>query len=517
MYSFSQALQRAALVNGNGIATRYEGRDLTWNETLDRVRRMAAALASLGIREGDRVALIGGNSDSFFQALYAVIWAGGIAVPINTRLAAPEVAYCLNDSGSRILLVDEEYWHRVPAIRDTLDTVEKIVPIGGSEETGPALEELARGCQPADDRGRGGSDIAALYYTGGTTGRAKGVILTHEGILVNVLQWALALGVTNRDVILIVAPMFHLVGGLNAIAATMLAATACLVRRFDVPAILTEITESRVTKTALVPVMVDAIINHPQTLQADLSSLRRISYGGAPMTEAGLKRALRALPDVRFSQIYGQTEGGPNISILEHQYHVLEGPNAGRLRSAGKPMPGTMVAILDEEDRPVPRGQIGEICVRGLTISPGYWNQPEETARAKRNGWLHTGDAGYFDEEGFLYIVDRLKDMIITGGENVYSAEVENVISLHEAVEQCVVIGIPNERWGEQIHAIVRLRQGHACTEEELVAHCREHLAGSKCVRSVEFRAEPFPLSGANKVLKRELREPYWRGRDRGV
>src|SRR5690606_29189965 len=238
---------------------------------------------------------------------------------------------------------------------------------------------------------------------------------------------------------------------------------------------------------------------------------------GAPMTEAGLGGALRALPGVRFCQIYGQTEGGPNISILHHEYHVLEGPNAGKLRSAGQPMPGTIVAILDEEDRPVPQGEVGEICVRGLTISPGYWNQPEETAKAQRNGWLHTGDAGYFDEDGFLYIVDRLKDMIITGGENVYSAEVENVVSLHEAVAECVVIGIPNERWGEQIHAIVRLKEGHTCTEEELMAHCRKHLAGYKCVRSVEFRSEPFPLSGANKILKRELRARYWRDRERNV
>lgn len=508
---------RAALVNGKGVATRYEGRELTWNETLDRVRRVAAALLSLGVREGDRVALIGGNSDTLLHCLFGVTWAGGVAVPVNTRLAAPEIAYCLNDSGSRILLVDDDYWHYVPEIRNSLTTVERIVPISGNPEGTANLTELASSLDPAEDRGRGGSDIAALYYTGGTTGRAKGVILTHEGFIVNVLQWALSIGVTHRDVILIVAPMFHLVGGLNAVAAVLLAASACLVRRFDVPTILREIDACQVTKAALVPVMVDAIVNHPDTARANLASLQRISYGGAPMTEAGLRRALRALPGVRFCQIYGQTEGGPNISILHHEYHVLEGPNAGKLRSAGQPMPGTIVAILDEEDRPVPQGEVGEICVRGLTISPGYWNQPEETAKAQRNGWLHTGDAGYFDEDGFLYIVDRLKDMIITGGENVYSAEVENVVSLHEAVAECVVIGIPNERWGEQIHAIVRLKEGHTCTEEELMAHCRKHLAGYKCVRSVEFRSEPFPLSGANKILKRELRARYWRDRERNV
>jgi long-chain acyl-CoA synthetase len=261
--------------------------------------------------------------------------------------------------------------------------------------------------------------------------------------------------------------------------------------------------------------MLDGIVNYLTDSKTELPTLRKITYGGAPMTESSLKRALQALPHTKFFQVYGQTEGGPNISVLNPEYHVLSGEHANKLRSAGHPIPGTDVLILDPEGLPLPANEVGEICVRGLTISPGYWNLPDETSEAHRGGCLHTGDAGYLDEEGFLFIVDRIKDMIITGGENVYSAEVENVICMHPAVAECAVVGIPSERWGESIHAIVRLREGESTTEEELMAHCRQYLAGFKCARSVDFRQEPFPVSGAGKVLKRELRAPYWKGHER--
>ncbi len=511
MYSLSQALRRAALVNPGGIATRFEGSQLTWAQTLERVRKLASALVQAGLAEGDRVAILGSNSDAYFQSLFAIPWAGGVVVPINSRLAPPEIAFCLNDSGCRMLLVDDTFVEMVPQFLDSLQTVEKIFSLGNSASTAdiPSLDALANASQPAKDRGRGGDDIAALYYTGGTTGRSKGVILRHHDYLVNVLQWAIALTLGRQDIFLIVAPMFHLVGGLNALAATMLAAGTCIVRQFNVAELVKLMNEVGVSKAALVPVMVDGIVNHLVETGQQLTSLRIISYGGAPMTETSLRRALQALPHTRFFQVYGQTEGGPNISVLNHEYHVLEGQHADKLRSAGQPVPGVDIVILDPAGSPLPTGAVGEICVRGLTISPGYWNLPEVTAETQRGGWLHTGDAGYLDEEGFLFIVDRIKDMIITGGENVYSAEVENVICMHPAVAECAVIGIPSERWGETIHAIVRLRPGQTTTEEEIIGLCRQHLAGFKCARSVEFRSQPFPLSGANKVLKRELRTQY--------
>jgi len=519
MYSLTQALSRAALVSRHRIASHYEGRKLTWAETLDSVRGIAAAVASTGISDNDRVAILGGNSDRYFQCLFAIPWAGGVAVPVNTRWAPAEIIYCLNDSGCRLLLVDDDFLDLIPEIRDSLETVEAIVSLGKAEASMeiPALDELINSCEPLDDQGRGGDDIAFLYYTGGTTGRSKGVIITHEHMLVNTLQWANATGPGRDDVLLIIAPMFHVAGGMNAIATAILAAGACFVKQFNPALLVDQIVSSGVTNAALLPVMVDGVINHLEATGTELPLLRTITYGGSPMPEATVRRVMEALPQARLHQVYGQSEGGPNVSILFPQYHVLEGENAGKLRSAGQPLPGTYVAIMDDKDSPLPAGEVGEICVRGLTISPGYWNLPDETAEALRGGWLHTGDAGYLDEDGFLYIVDRVKDMIITGGENVYSAEVENVLCKHPAVAECAVIGIPSERWGEQIHAIVRLREGESTDEEALMKHCRQYLGGFKCIRSVDFREEPFPVSGAAKVLKRELREPYWKDHKRKV
>jgi long-chain acyl-CoA synthetase len=336
-------------------------------------------------------------------------------------------------------------------------------------------------------------------------------------MLVNTLQWAKATGSVEDDVFLIIAPMFHIAGGMNAIAAVMLAAGACFMQKFDPAEVVNQITLGGVTNAAFVAVMVDAIVNQLESTGEELPRLRMITYGGSPMSQTVLKRAMKALPHTRLYQVYGQTEGGPNISILGPQYHVLEGDLAGKLGSAGQPIFGTYVEIMDEDGTPLPAGQTGEICVRGLSISPGYWNLPEVTAEAQRGGWLHTGDAGYLDEDGFLYVIDRVKDMIITGGENVYSAEVENVICLHPAVLECAVIGIPSDRWGETIHAIVRLRKGQSVDEEVLIAHCRQYLGGFKCIRSVDFREEPFPISGAAKILKRELRKPYWQNYERKV
>lgn len=519
MYSFSNALERAALVNRNGTATSFRGRRTTWGETLDRVRRIAGVLVDSGVVDGDRVAMLGVNSDTLYQCLFAATWAGGVAIPINMRLAAPEIAECLNDAKCKVLLLDEAFLSLVPEIRRAAPSVARIVCLGAADESlqVPALEQRIAEREPIDDCGRGGDDLAALYYTGGTTGRAKGVMITHEGMIVNVLQWVTAVGVKPSDVLLVIAPLFHLVGGLNAMVAAVLAAQAVMVEKFDPPEVVRIIREAGVTKAAMVPVMIEAIVAWLDANPTDLSTLRKISYGGAPMTEAGLRRTLRAFPDTRFYQIYGQTEGGPNISMLPPEYHVLEGEHSGRLRSAGQAIPGTVITILDSEDRPLPAGAVGEIAVRGLTISPGYWKLPDVTAEANRGGWLHTGDMGYVDEDGFIYIVDRLKDMIITGGENVYSAEVENVVGAHPAVAQCVVIGIPSEQWGEQVHAIVRLNAGMQATEEDIIAHCRKSLGGFKCVRSVEFRDEPFPVSGANKILKRELRAEYWKDHERSV
>jgi long-chain acyl-CoA synthetase len=519
MYSCSQAIRRAAMVNGNGIASRYQGRLMTWAATLERVQGIAGALVRLGVEPGDRVAILAANSDLYLQLLFAIPFAGGVVVPINTRLSPEEIAYCLDDSGSRLLIADDAFLGVALELRCHLNTVERVVYAGNEAARGDCtrLENVLADCAPAADAGRAGSDLFALYYTGGTTGRSKGVMLTHEGIITNTLQWAFEIGVGRDDVLLIVAPMFHLVGGLNSIAAAVLAAGVCVMPRFEPRAVLHTIATERVTKAALVPTMMNAIVNDPEIGAFDLSSLQRISYGGSPISEPLLRRTLEVMPHVKLYQVYGQTEGGPNIAVLKPQYHQVAADGPGRLSSAGQPIVGTEVGILDEDDNLVAAGCVGEIGVRGLTVSPGYWKLPEETSWVNRGGWLHTGDAGYLDEDGFLYIVDRIKDMIITGGENVYSQEVENVLYTHPAVAECAVFGIPDERWGERVHAVVRLREGFSADGEELIAYCRAHLAAYKCIRSVDFRTAPFPLSGANKILKRELRAPFWKGHSRRV
>jgi len=301
MYSFSRSLRRAALVNPNGIATRFEGRETSWKQAVEQVQRFASVLAGAGVTADVRAAIIGTNSEAYFQALFAIPWAGGISVPLHWRLALPEIIHCLDDAGVKVLLVDDAFAHLVPEILARASTIKQVIAIGTEKAPNMlSLHELLGSAELMPDAGRGGDDIVSLYYTGGTTGKAKGVILTHEDFLVNVLQWAFTVGVGRHDVFLIVAPMFHLVGGLNAVAAAMLGACVCIVRKFDAAELVREMVRSGVTKAALVPIMIDAIVACLDRQPTDLSALRRISYGGAPMPETSLQRAIKALPHTLF-------------------------------------------------------------------------------------------------------------------------------------------------------------------------------------------------------------------------
>ncbi len=270
------------------------------------------------------------------------------------------------------------------------------------------------------------------------------------------------------------------------------------------------ISEERVTVILLVPTMLGMVLNEFNPAVHDLSSLTTITYGASPMPTAMIEHALRVMPGVNFTQAYGMTELAPVATVLEAKHHALSGPFVSKLRSAGRASQIADVKVADADDREVPRGTVGQILVRGPGVMKGYWNQPELTAETLRGGWMHTGDAGYMDDDGFLFVVDRIKDMIISGGENVYSAEVENAICKHDAVAMCAVVGIPHEKWGEQVHAILYLKPGQQLTEDDVIAHCRTLIAGFKCPRSVEFRTEPLPISGAGKILKRQLRAAYW-------
>jgi long-chain acyl-CoA synthetase len=281
--------------------------------------------------------------------------------------------------------------------------------------------------------------------------------------------------------------------------------------------VLRTIEAEKVTHAQFVPTMINMLVNHPRFTESDISTLSFILYGASPMPEGVLRKALEVMPRVRFMHAYGMTEAAPIVTLLDPRYTTLDGPYAGRLKSCGQAAPACEVKIVDAQRREVPPGTAGEVAIRGANIMKGYWNKPAETAAVLEDGWYYSGDGAYMDEEGFLFIVDRLKDMIISGGENVYSAEVENAISLMPGVGEVAVIGVPDERWGERVHAIIVAKKGETLTGDDVMAHCREQIAGYKCPRSVEFRESPLPLSGAGKVLKRELREPYWKGYTKAV
>jgi len=517
MFRIGQTLTRALQQRAHHPATRMADRVRSWAECHDRICRLAAAIRALGAMPGDRVALLAYNSDRYFEMLYANAWAGTVMVPINTRLAAAEIAYILDDCGPVLLFVDDAFQ---PMLADLpLAGLRAIVDVDA--DSPPAgqhgLEALIAGHDPAPEAGAGGSDLAGIFYTGGTTGRSKGVMLSHDNLVTNALNVLEGLRFTRDTVYLHAAPMFHLADGSNTFAVTALGGTHSFVPRFTPAGVLETIQRHRVTHSTMVPTMLNMLTQDPAAAASDLSSLEQINYGAAPMPEAVFRRLRALLPGIRLLNGYGMTETSPLLTVLPAEYNTFDGPLAGRLASCGLASVGVELRIVDPEGREVPRGSIGEIAARGPNVMMGYWNKPAETAEALRDGWMHTGDAAYMDAEGFVFIVDRIKDMIITGGENVYCSEVESVISLMEGVAEVAVFGIPHPKWGEAVHAAVVPRAGAAVTADAVIAHCRDQIAHYKCPRTVEVRDAPLPLSGAGKILKTALRKPYWEGRETGV
>ena len=514
----TQGLRRAAQVKPAGIAAIDGAHRYSWSEVHARVARAAQVLRSGGLSQGGRVAILALNSHRYFEIYYAIPWAGGAIVPLNTRLALPEMQYILEDSGAEILIVDDNFLEVARAIRERVPALRMLLHI--SDNPAPdgfvGYEAALAKSEPADDADRHGKDLAGIFYTGGSTGKAKGVMLSHDNLVTNAVNGCYMIGYDPSSVYLHAAPMCYLTDGMSTLSITMASGTHVFIPRFEVDTCLNAMTEHRVTNIALVPTMIGMIVNSPGIEKRDLSHLRQFMFGSSPITEGTLKRAVELWPNMKFLHGWGMTELSPIGSMLPH--HLRLPQVAGdRLKSCGVAPPNVEVIIADEDGREVPRGTIGEILVRGPIVMQGYWNKPEETAKALRGGWLHTGDAAIMDEEGLIYIVDRLKDMIISGGENIYSTEVENAISVMPEVAEVSVIGIPDPKWGEAVHAIVVPRNGAALTPEAVQAHCRNLIAGYKCPRSVELRSEPLPVSAAGKIQKNVLREPYWREKDKRV
>ena len=511
----TQGLHRSAQIHPNGIATIFGKRRQTWPEMKERVARYAAALCALGMQRGDRVAIIALNSDRYIETYFAVAWAGGVVVPGNTRWAAAEHIHALQDSGAHILIVDGNFVPLVQPISEAckIDTV-IFMDDGDAPQGTHGIEELIAGTSPMEDACDEDDDLAGLFYTGGTTGRSKGVMLSHRSLISNFLCANGVSPYSSDSIFLHSPPMFHLADAAAIIGVSMAGGTHAVVPFFSPENVVKAIERERVTSAVFVPTMFGMLREYLAQHPADLTSVDSIKYGASPISESLLRAAMEMFPNAAFQQAYGQTELSPVATILEPVFHR---PGDPRLRSAGRSIPGVDVRIVDPDMQEVAKGEVGEIAVKSPGAMLGYWNQPELTSRTIVDGWLRTGDAGYMDDEGFVYLVDRVKDMIVSGGENVFSAEVENALSAHGAVAECAVIGVPDEKWGERVHAIVRLMEGISASEDDLIAHCKTLIAGYKCPRSVELRIEPLPLSGAGKILKTELRKPYWEGQERRI
>ena len=493
---YIHSLRRASRYYPDRPALAPGGVHLTFRELDKRVADIAAGLVTLGFGSGDRLALLLPNGPEYIELVYACSRLGVIAVPLNTRLSAVEIDRVLADASPRGMVRHSSL--PVPTVHLSWQRVldEEPWEVGNSSHGNVFYDPDA---------------ILALIYTSGTTGRPKGVILTHANVFSNVHNFNYWMRYGEGGVYLHAAPIFHIADFPAMFAAAAFGAFQVSVPKFS-PKIFCETVErERVSHTVLVPTMINLLTQFPELKKYDLSSLEVLAYGGSPMAPELIHLLREALPNLKLVQVYGLSETGFLTGLQDHE-HTDE-----RILSCGRPCPGIDVEVVDESGEQVEAGHYGELVARGANVMRGYWNNPEETAPAFRNGLFRTGDVGYQDAAGYFYILDRLKDMIVTGGENVYSGEVEAVIYAHPAVLEAAVFGIPDPQWGELVMACVVLKPGNTLTIDDLVAHCRRTLANYKVPRRIEFSETELPKSGSGKVLKRLLRERFWAHQERTV
>jgi fatty-acyl-CoA synthase len=495
---------------------------LTYGEYSERCDRLSNALVSLGVKRGERVAWMGYNSHELLEAYYGVVQMGAVLLPLNVRLTPQEIAFILNDSESVALFYNRDFLPIVEGIRAQAPTVKYYVPLEAGDGDGQDYETLIQAAgatftPPADIQD---DDLAELFYTSGTTANPKGVMMTHRNLYLHAMQVVAGLGVKESIVQLHTIPLFHVNGWGTPHTLTCMGARHVVMKKFDTTEVLELIQRERVTNFAMVPTMATALINHPKVKDYDLSSLDYVAIGGAasPME---LMRDVEERLGCRCYGGYGLTETTPVLTqsfVKDHLKDLSDEERWRRQAMAGYPMPGVEVDIFDADDKPVPHDgvSVGEVVVRADNVMAGYWKQPEDTANVMRGGWLHTGDMAVVDDEGYFLIVDRKKDIIISGGENIASIEVEKAVYSHPRVFECAVVAVPDDRWGEVPKALVVLKPGESLTEQELIEHCRAKLPGFKVPKSVEF-FDALPKGGTGKILKKELREKYWQGYDRRV
>ena len=515
---------------GDGVMFRSAGTTVTWAEHYRRACSLAQALLADGVAPGDRVAFLDRNGLAYFEVLFGGALAGAVNVAVNWRLAPPEMAAVIDDSRATILVIHREFVPCLAAMESGLPAVKGVVILGDPKADADqgGASDLARrvgyedwlaACDPVDPGFVGEpDDISMQLYTSGTTGLPKGVMLANRNISTMIeLAGADAFSIDESTVSLVAMPLFHIGGSGWALTAMSRGGTSVILRDMDPAELLRLVERERITHTFVVPAVLMLLLGTPGIEKADLSSLDTIYYGASPIAEDVLVRCM-AVIGCHFAQVYGMTETSGAIVRLEHQDHDPDGERRHLLRAAGKPLPEVDIRIVDPDTSgDVPTNTVGEIWTRSPYNMVGYWQKPEETASTiLEGGWLRTGDAGYMDDEGYLFLHDRIKDMVVSGGENIYPAEVENVLLGVPGVGDAAVIGVPDDTWGETVKAVVVRAPGSDVAADAIIAFCRERLAHYKCPTSVDF-TETLPRNPSGKILKRELREPYWVGRERRV
>ena len=503
MHTFASPLRHAVKSAPEKLAIVSGDREFTYRQFNDRCERLVGVLRSLDLKHGDRVAILSNNSHEYLEAYVAVPAGGLVIVPLNTRHAEPELHYALEDSGARVLICDRDPGNLAELVEHVIlcgDEYDAALAKAAPVELGDAVTE---------------NDLAGLFYTGGTTGKSKGVMLTHRNLIANAQHWMLCAPQTPKDIFLIIAPLFHAAGSNGVLGSIWTLGTQVTLGVFDPGVALDLIEKYGASATLGVPTMLAAIAETQAAQPRDTSSMRLIAHGGSPIATEVVRRTGIAFPAAELMEVYGATETAPLCTVLPNEQNLLESPLA---RSCGRPVIGCDISICGSDGSALPRGEIGEVVASGPHIMRGYWNKEEQTAAVLKDNGYWTGDLGYMDEDGYVFLVDRSKDMIVSGGENVYCTEVEEVLYQHPGVLEAAAFGVPDERWGEAVWATVVPREGNNQPDAaELIDFCKQHIAGYKVPKGIDLQTEPLPKSGPGKVLKRELRAPYWADKDSAV
>jgi long-chain acyl-CoA synthetase len=510
MYVLGDVPKKGATLNPDKTAIVFENRRITFKELDERVNRLANAFIGLGCKKGDRLAILSENTHKYMEVYFAAAKAGMSVTPLNFRLSDTELAYIVNDSESVLFLAGDGYEGRSQTIKSQLKHINNYVSLDNRSESHLFYEDILRESSVDEPRVPvNENDMVILMYTGGTTGLPKGVMLSHRNILSAMYGLIISFTITRHDIECFILPLFH-ISLWPVLCALMVGGTAVIVRRPDLQNLLQAIQKEKCTHIVLVPTLLNWILDLSNIDEFDLTSLRLITYAGSPMPAEVLKKCIGKFGNI-FAQGYGLTEAAPLVTTLHPEDHFFDGPKAKLLMSVGKEGATVHVRVVDENDEPVNPGQVGEIVARGKNIMMGYWKNSDLTTQALRGGWLHTGDLGTLDEEGYIYLVDRKADMIVTGGENVYPKETEDILYSHPAVFECAVVSAPDEKWGERVQAVVVLKKGYPVTEEEMIRYCKQRLAGYKCPKKIEFW-DDLPKTTVGKIKRKDVKQHFWEG-----